>query len=468
MQLCLRALPAQLRVPSGDLQILTDTSRSEGSCLLPHVLRWLIGLATSLIGNHIYLVTLAWVAVQTTTPVNVGLILVAGAIPQAALLLVGGVFVDRIGPKPTIIASDILRTLIMIIFAIVIAGGAVSPLLLGALAVMFGLVDGFFLPAINTAPRYLVTREGITRVVAAKTIVARGAEFVGAPVGSLLLAVASAVAAFLVNAWLFAVSVVFLSITKMALPQDTPGQAAPPSREPSTNNSGVWADLLAGIRLIRGYRTLTTLLIVVFVGELGFSGPMIAGVPLLANETGWGVRTIGWVLGGFGLGAAAAAGFLMWRKDLHRTGLAALSGLTAMGLSVLGLGLLPALGPPASTAYLIAGFLGLTSGIGAGFYGTLISSAVLKLAPTAQIGRVMGALSFSSMAAVPITYALTGLLTEASSARVPFLVGGALILLVAAAAFATPEMRRLAMDPMDHGRSAPVKSSPSSESISGA
>src|SRR4029453_17807456 len=116
MQLCLRALPAQLRVPSGDLQILTDTSRSEGSCLLPHVLRWLIGLATSLIGSHIYLVTLAWVAVQTTSPVNVGLILVAGAIPQAALLLIGGVFVDRLGPKPTIIASNGLGTPIMIVF----------------------------------------------------------------------------------------------------------------------------------------------------------------------------------------------------------------------------------------------------------------------------------------------------------------------------------------------------------------
>ena len=417
--------------------------------MLPHVLRWLIGLATSLVGNHIYLVTLAWVAVQTTTPVNVGLILVAGAIPQAALLLVGGVFVDRIGPKPTIIASDVLRTLIMVVFAIVVAGGDVSPLLLATLAVMFGLVDGFFLPAINTAPRYLVPRRTITRVVAAKTIVARGAEFVGAPLGSWLLVVASAVAAFWVNAWLFAVSVVFLAATRMALPQDAAGQvAAPPNPEPSSNKSevSVWADLVAGIRLIRGYRTLTTLLIVVFVAELGFSGPMIAGVPLLANETGWGVRTVGWVLGGFGLGAAAAAGFLLWRKNLRRTGLAALSGLTAMGLSVLGLGVLPALGLSVSTAFLVAGVLGLTSGIGAGFYGTLISSAVLQLAPTGQIGRVMGALSFSSMAAVPITYALTGLLTGATSAQVPFLVGGTLMLVVAVAAFTTPEVRRLAID----------------------
>jgi MFS family permease len=428
---------------------------------LPHVLRWLIGLGTSLIGYHIYLVTLAWVAVQTTTPVNVGLILVASAVPQAALLLVGGVFVDRIGPKPTIIASDLLRTLIMIVFAIVVAGGDVSPLLLGVLAVMFGLVDGFFLPAINTAPRYLVPPDTITRVVAAKTIVARGAEFVGAPLGSWLLVVASAAAAFWVNAWLFAVSVIFLAVTRMTLPQDAPGQLAPPNPEASSDKSGesVWADLLAGIRLIRGYRTLTTLLIVVFVAELGFSGPMIAGVPLLANETGWGVQTIGWVLGGFGLGAAAAAGLLLWRKNVQHTGLAALSGLTVMGLSVLGLGLLPALGLPAPTALLAAGVLGLTSGIGTGFYGTLVSSAVLQLAPPGQIGRVMGALSFSSMAAVPITYALTGLLTDTLNARVPFLVGGALILLVAAAAFATPEVRRLAINRTDSAKDTPIRTS---------
>jgi MFS family permease len=415
---------------------------------LPHVLRWLIGLATSLIGNHIYLVTLAWVAVQTTTPAKVGLILVAGAIPQAALMLVGGVFVDRIGPKLTIIASDVLRTLIMVVFAIVVAGGEVTPLLLGALAVMFGLVDGFFLPAVNSAPRYLVGRDAITRVVAAKTIVARGAEFAGAPLGSWLLVVASAAVAFWVNAWLFAVSVFLLAITRMAIPEeDAPDQdvsdAEPNPKQPVLS---VWADLRAGIRLIRSYRTLTTLLVVVFVAELGFSGPMIAGVPLLANETGWGVRAVGWVLGGFGFGAAVGAGFLLWRKNVRHTGFVALSGLTAMGLSVVGLGLLPALGLPTSASFVAAGLLGLSSGLGAGFYGTLVTTAVLQLAPTGQIGRVMGALSFSSLAAVPVTYAITGLLTDLSNARVPFLIGGLLILLVAALAFANPQLRQLTID----------------------
>jgi Major Facilitator Superfamily len=419
---------------------------------LPNVLRWLIGLATSLIGNHIYLVTLAWVAVQTTSPANVGLILVAGSIPQAALLLIGGVFVDRFGPKPTIIVSDLLRTVIMIVFAIVVTGGDVSPLLLGALAVMFGVVDGFFLPAVSTAPRYLVPRDSITRLVAAKTIVARGAEFAGAPLGSWLLIVASAAAAFWVNASLFAVSVVMLALTRMALPQDAlpqDAQAAGADRGSSGSEVSVWADLVAGIRLIRGYRTLAMLLIVVFVAELGFSGPMMAGVPLLANQTGWGVRAVGWVLGGFGLGAAAAAAFLLWRNNLRHTGFAALSGLTVMGLSVLGLGLLPALELSTSAAFACAGFLGLSSGIGAGFYGTLVTSAVLRLAPTGQIGRVMAALSFASLSSVPLTYALTGLITDVSGAQIPFFIGGSLVLLAAAVAFANPQLRHLTMESTD-------------------
>src|SRR4029453_3702060 len=123
----------------------------------------------------------------------------------------------------------------------------------------------------------------------------------------------------------------------------------------------------------------------VFVAEIGFSGPIMAGVPLLANETGWGVRTIGWVLGGFGLGAAAAAGVLLWRKNVRHPGFVGLSGLTAMGLRVIGLGLLPTLGLPVSAAFAAAGLLGLTSGLGAGFYGTLVTSAWLQLGPVAPI-----------------------------------------------------------------------------------
>jgi MFS-type transporter involved in bile tolerance (Atg22 family) len=83
--------------------------------------------------------------------------------------------------------------------------------------------------------------------------------------------------------------------------------------------------------------------------------------------------------------------------------------------------------------------------VGAGFYGTLVTSAVLQLAPAAQIGRVMGALTFSNRAAVPVTFALTGLATDLSNAQVPFLVGGLLVLLAAGVVFINPNVRRLSM-----------------------
>ena len=408
------------------------------------MLRWLSGLATSLVGNHIYLVALSWAAVQTTTPANVGLILVCGSIPQAVLLLLGGVFVDRFGPKRIIIASDLLRTVLMIAFAWVVRD-QVGPLLLAALAVAFGIVNGFFVPAISTAPRYLAGRASITQITAAKTVVARAAEFAGAPLGSWLIVVASVAAAFWVNVGLFAVSVVFLLLTRMGSPAGDP--APDPTSDPVDGRPrrvrSVRSDLVSGARVMAGHRTLARLLVVVFVMELGFSGPMMAGVPLLAQETGWGVRTVGWVLGGFGLGAAAAAGWLTWRKGVRRTGCAICAGLLAMGLSVVGLGVLPAVGLSVSASVVVAGLLGLASGLGAGFGGTLISSAVLQLAPVGQVGRVMSILSFSSLAAVPVTYAVTGLVTDRLSAAVPFFGGGVLVLAAALLAVLSPRVRRM-------------------------
>lgn len=416
---------------------------------MPPVARWLTGLATSLVGNQIYLVALAWVAVQITTPANVGWILVAGAVPQAVMLLLGGVFVDRIGPKRIIISSDLLRTLVMAVFALVVMREEISPLLLGALSVIFGVVDGFFLPAVSTAPRYLGGREAIVKITAARTVVARGAEFVGSPIASWILIAASPAAAFGVNVVLFGLSVVALAATPMRhLYEEDGTEQQPVEATPSVaeETASVWADLAGGARLIREHPTLASLLIVVTVMELGFSGPMTAGVPLLANETGWGVKAVGWMFGGFGAGAAVAAALLTWRK-VRRTGLAVVLGLTAMGLGVALLGALPLLGLPTSTALVVAGALAAGAGLGSGFFGTLVTSAVLTLAPAGQMGRVMGALSFSSLAAVPITFAFTGLLTGWTNAKLPFVLGGLLILAAAGIGAANRQVRHLRMTP---------------------
>ena len=86
------------------------------------------------------------------------------------------------------------------------------------------------------------------------------------------------------------------------------------------------------------------------------------------------------------------------------------------------------LGLPASAAFVCAGLLGLCSGIGAGFYGTLVTSAVLRAGPHRPDWSGDGCAVLRQLRAVPITYALTGLITDVSGAQVPFLIGGSLVL----------------------------------------
>ena len=74
-----------------------------------------------------------------------------------------------------------------------------------------------------------------------------------------------------------------------------------------------------GLRLIWSDRRLRVVVLVIAILDFGFAGPTTAGVPLLAAEQGWGPGGIGWVLGGFGVGAVLTAAVLAWRRRRHVT-----------------------------------------------------------------------------------------------------------------------------------------------------
>ena len=123
-------------------------------------------LRHSLVGDQIFYVALTWTAVQLMSPAMVGLVLVLGSVPRAVVLLAGGVLVDRIGPKRIIIVSDVARTLVMVAAAVLLGVGLNGTLLIGVLAVVFGFVDGIFLPAVGAAPAFVTTLAGQTRLQA--------------------------------------------------------------------------------------------------------------------------------------------------------------------------------------------------------------------------------------------------------------------------------------------------------------
>lgn len=401
---------------------------------------WLFGYAHSLVGDQIFYVALTWAAVSIMSPAKVGLVLVLGSLPRAVVLLAGGVFVDRIGPKRVIIVSDLLRTLVMVAAAVVFGAGFNGTLLIGALAAVFGVVDGFFLPAVGAAPAFVATLEGQTRLQALRTVVYRGAPMVGAPLASLLLVAYGTTAALGVAAFMFAASVVALALTRMIPPAPEAGLAG--SVEP---DQGVFAEIRDGLRLVLLDRRLLVTVVVLAVLDFGFAGPMTAGVPLLASEQGWGPGGIGWVLGGFGAGAVATAAVLTWRRPTTRAGVVAAVGLTLMSVGLLALGLVEQGGVAPSLGVVLAGACGALAGVGTGLFGTLVNASLVVSTPVRQLGRVMAVAALAGYLGDPISFSLTGIVAEGLGASSTFLFGGGLIMVAVLITWVSPAIRTLAL-----------------------
>lgn len=400
---------------------------------------WLFGYAHSLVGDQIFYVALTWTAVQLMSPAMVGLVLVLGSVPRAVVLLAGGVLVDRIGPKRIIIVSDVLRTLVMVAAAVLLGVGLDGTLLIGVLAVVFGFVDGIFLPAVGAAPAFVTTLAGQTRLQAIRTIVYRGAPMLGAPLAGALLVAFGTGTTFGVAAFLFAASVVALSLTRMT---------RPPAESPLTASVGpptsIFGEVRDGLRLIWSDRRLRVVVLVIAILDFGFAGPTTAGVPLLAAEQGWGPGGIGWVLGGFGVGAVATAAVLAWRRPTAHAGVVAAVGLTLMALGVLGIGVVGSLLPRSAHEVALAGACGALAGVGTGLFGTLVNATLVAITPVQQLGRVMAAVSLSGYLGDPISFSLTGIAAQGLGASSTFLFGGGLIMVAVVITWVSPAIRTLA------------------------
>lgn len=121
----------------------------------PNVLRWLGAYTSSAIGDNVYYIALSWAAVQAGTPAQAGLVSAASAVPRALLMLGGGVVADRFGPRRVVVGSGAVRCALVLTAAGLLLATSPGLWALGAVAVLFGVVDAVFLPAAGALPALL-------------------------------------------------------------------------------------------------------------------------------------------------------------------------------------------------------------------------------------------------------------------------------------------------------------------------
>ena len=142
-----------------------DPSRRAGLARRASVLRernfrrFYAGYVTSLLGTSMSAVAVTFAVLGNGgSATDVGYVIAARILPQVVLVLGGGVLADRLGRRPVMLGSDVLRCCAQAGLAAALLAGRQAVWLIAVLAALVGTGEAFFEPAlagltVEIAPR---------------------------------------------------------------------------------------------------------------------------------------------------------------------------------------------------------------------------------------------------------------------------------------------------------------------------
>jgi hypothetical protein len=166
--------------------------------------------AISTVGDRIVLVVLALYVNDVGTPTDVGIVLAAHGIPFVGLLLVGGVWADRLPRHLVMVWTDLVRAFLHGLLAVLILTGGVPIWAVAAIEAAFGAAEAFFRPAYTGLVPQTVPDELISEAQAVGFLTYNASGFIGPALGSALFLALGAGEAFAIDAATFVVSAVLL------------------------------------------------------------------------------------------------------------------------------------------------------------------------------------------------------------------------------------------------------------------
>src|SRR3954469_3752597 len=166
------------------------------------------GMSTSLIGNGILLVALAWQVYDLSgVPAAMSVVGVALSLPQVATLLIGGVVSDRFDPRRVMLVSDLVRCAVMATLAALSLSGVVRLWEIVVLTAVYGAAAGFFGPAFDAlVPRLVAEPDLVAANALDQFIRPVGIQIFGPMLGGAVIGIAGTGWAFAADAATFAVS----------------------------------------------------------------------------------------------------------------------------------------------------------------------------------------------------------------------------------------------------------------------
>ena len=387
-------------------------------------LLWL-GQGISLFGDQFYLVGLPWLALRITgSGLALGTVLMVAGGARATFQLVGGALSDRFSPRTLMLGSNIVRAIVTIAITAVVLADVTRLWHLYILALIFGVVDGFFVPAYMSVVPRLVTDELLPAGNALLRGTARFMGLVGPAMAGLVISQQSLGMAFAIDAGTFVCATATVWLMK---PQRADTDAEAETKRAASLSSaglkGLFKSIADGLRYAWNQPLIRALFFFLAAIEFSFVGPSSVGLASLAKTRfeAEGAAALGWMLSAFGGGMLVGMLVAGSIKVVRRRGLLAIGGTFVLGLGLTLVGV----APHVVWACITLAFVGLGGGLGNIMILALIQSKTDKQ----MLGRVMGLLLFAASVLEPLSYALAGLAADVNL-TILFVVGGGIMLVV--------------------------------------
>jgi MFS family permease len=371
---------------------------------------YLAGHAVSVVGTWVQRVAQDWLILEIThNGTALGVSLAAQFAPMLLLGPYGGLVVDRLDRRRTLLATQAISGLLAVALAVITLLGVVQLWSVLALALGLGLVTVVDVPARQAFVVSMVEPVDYANAQALSSSVNNAGRLIGPAVAGVLIATVGVGVAFMVNAASFVAVLVSLAVLNVK------------RLRPSPRIERKKGQVREGIRYLWALPQLrVTIVLVAVVAIFGQNFRVV--LPLAATELYHGdAATYGWLTSAIGLGALIGA--VVSASVQIPTAWSLVVTSVAFGAA----NLLAAFSPILVMALIVMVGLGVTNII----FNTLARTVMLVNSEPEMHGRMMAIHGQVFLGSTPLGGPLVGWLCELFGARIGFFIAGGTAVLAA-------------------------------------
>ncbi|WP_441249591.1 MFS transporter [Kitasatospora sp. McL0602] len=389
--------------------------------------RWFfIGYATSLFGSSMAPVAVAFAVLDSGgSGTELGWVMAGRILPIVLVLLAGGVVADRLGSRRVMLTADLLRCAVQAVFAAVLMAGHPSVWAMAVLVTVWGVGEGFFLPALSGLVPDLVRRQSGLSDANTLLGLARSVTTVAGPAAAgIITATQGPGTVLVVDAASYAVCAVALA------------RLSAPARTAVEEPESPLADLRRGWSEFRSRTWLWTTTVQMGLFNLLVWAPFLVLGPLIAHQQLGGARVWGLVMAAYGAGAVLGGLAMLGRRPRRPLAVATVATLGWALPSAA----LAAHAPVAGTA-----LAALLAGVGAAVCETLYATTTQHHVPPDVRARVSSFGALGAFVLGPVGLAAAGPIAARTGTSSVLAFGALWQLAAGAVVLAVPAVRTVGL-----------------------